>query len=1026
MAKIPNTTAVAAPVAVADSRDTHPSVLQLYTEGGLKSVQNLIQLNEIPLERRVPGMLVWVEALQAFYQAGPRPAMAFGAAPFVPGPSSDNVFANTDDGLLATDPGKFFYVGDAIAEELILYRNASGVAARVGEFPSMSVLAAQVSASEQNKDLARKWAVNPTDVPVTPDQFSARHYAVKASISEASASNSALEATESEQAASVNAQQAKDSKEASQGYADGSRRYRDQARAAADAVGPGYFFDTYAAAMAALETIKDAAVVEVWQDETRSGRRAAYVKEPGSLIFKIDFPGDTIVSDLASASPGLGADIVPSAVRRYSSIAGLKQADLSETTDRSFAVAAFWPNGTGGGDFYFDASRPKAQHNGGTVLAPERLAAWNGTKADLHTLFSAAGLSGFGCFVRVIPTHEEINVDWFGTSKDGTDDSIAINQALSLGKRTVGNGKYSVAQPIRVRHNGQSFEGSGTYVSELEWIGGRTDANPPTSENTLNMFELCSGRRDTGNQNAAVTQSWLRNWKLSTRTGSYIKNLVWVEAGNFHGGLEKLRVFDVRGWAPTEALIKLDTNGGQSYSVGMIYRDIVATGGANDSTTPVPVGIWAEGFIEALFDSVKVYNVQVGWRFGTPVSENVRNVVDGTFLHCQSEIGDRGYADGNGVAMQFYQGRHLTFFGCKLIAGADFTVPTTQVPLQFTGLSTFQNKSITFEGSTIWGVGACENAAIFDGAANYQGIRFRATEFYQFTGDLIAVSGGDVPTIFFDPDNTYVQCTGKSVSMDVESTSRATFTIANAAGMTLNQQTGNATTQHNTGDPIIVGHSTDTQGLIISAYKSAQAISTVRAYNRTGGAITVASGHFYTRTFRQHALKAQAKLPYDPASIPSQGALSVQVPVPGAVLGDFAIVGFSAPMQAVNLFAYVSAADVVTVIFVNRTGGTVDLAAGVICVQLVRPIFDYAASVSYDAPSLAAGAGVTHTLSIPGCALGDIAICSLGVDALGIVGFAWVSSAGTVSVRFQNESGATVDLPSTTLRVGVIKTARSI
>ncbi len=55
---------------------------------------------------------------------------------------------------------------------------------------------------------------------------------------------------------------------------------------------------------------------------------------------------------------------------------------------------------TGGGEFYYDASVPKTSHNGGTIIDPVRLALWDGTKANVATLFTA-GASGSGCFVRI-------------------------------------------------------------------------------------------------------------------------------------------------------------------------------------------------------------------------------------------------------------------------------------------------------------------------------------------------------------------------------------------------------------------------------------------------------------------------------------------------------------------------------------------------------------------------------------------------------------------------------------------------
>jgi hypothetical protein len=83
--------------------------------------------------------------------------------------------------------------------------------------------------------------------------------------------------------------------------------------------------------------------------------------------------------------------------------------------------------------------------------------------------------------------------------------------------------------------------------------------------------------------------------------------------------------------------------------------------------------------------------------------------------------------------------------------------------------------------------------------------------------------------------------------------------------------------------------------------------------------------------------------------------------------------------------------------------------------------FDLTASVVYDPPSLVDGAGTTTTVTVAGAVLGDFAIVSFSLDLQGITVTAYVSTANTVSVRFQNESGGTLDLASGTLRVKVIK-----
>lgn len=78
-------------------------------------------------------------------------------------------------------------------------------------------------------------------------------------------------------------------------------------------------------------------------------------------------------------------------------------------------------------------------------------------------------------------------------------------------------------------------------------------------------------------------------------------------------------------------------------------------------------------------------------------------------------------------------------------------------------------------------------------------------------------------------------------------------------------------------------------------------------------------------------------------------------------------------------------------------------------------------SATYDAGSLADAAGETTTVTVPGAVLGDACVASLGVSAAAITVTCYVSAANTASVRLQNESGGTLDLASTTLRVFVFR-----
>ena len=80
-------------------------------------------------------------------------------------------------------------------------------------------------------------------------------------------------------------------------------------------------------------------------------------------------------------------------------------------------------------------------------------------------------------------------------------------------------------------------------------------------------------------------------------------------------------------------------------------------------------------------------------------------------------------------------------------------------------------------------------------------------------------------------------------------------------------------------------------------------------------------------------------------------------------------------------------------------------------------------SATFNAASLADGAGETTTITVTGAVLGDYVIVSHGIDLQGITVTGYVSAANTVSVRVQNESGGTLDLASSTLRALVLPRA---
>lgn len=84
--------------------------------------------------------------------------------------------------------------------------------------------------------------------------------------------------------------------------------------------------------------------------------------------------------------------------------------------------------------------------------------------------------------------------------------------------------------------------------------------------------------------------------------------------------------------------------------------------------------------------------------------------------------------------------------------------------------------------------------------------------------------------------------------------------------------------------------------------------------------------------------------------------------------------------------------------------------------SLFSQVYTYVGTV--DVASLVDAAGASQTFTVTGVQLGDMVIGrSLGVSTAGITVTADVTAADTVTVRFQNESGGTVDLASTTIKL---------
>lgn len=80
----------------------------------------------------------------------------------------------------------------------------------------------------------------------------------------------------------------------------------------------------------------------------------------------------------------------------------------------------------------------------------------------------------------------------------------------------------------------------------------------------------------------------------------------------------------------------------------------------------------------------------------------------------------------------------------------------------------------------------------------------------------------------------------------------------------------------------------------------------------------------------------EAAYSYDPPNLVNGAGIIVNIPVYGALPGDFVLVSFSLNLLGIILSAYVVANDSIGVVFQNNTGGAINLGAGVIKIRVEK------------------------------------------------------------------------------------------
>ena len=90
------------------------------------------------------------------------------------------------------------------------------------------------------------------------------------------------------------------------------------------------------------------------------------------------------------------------------------------------------------------------------------------------------------------------------------------------------------------------------------------------------------------------------------------------------------------------------------------------------------------------------------------------------------------------------------------------------------------------------------------------------------------------------------------------------------------------------------------------------------------------------RLVRQLDFTLTGSATWNPGAIGNGAEEAKEVTVTGAALGDFALASFSLDVTDLTLDAQVTAANTVTCILANNTGGAIDLASGTVRVLVFR------------------------------------------------------------------------------------------
>ena len=245
-----------------------------------------------------------------------------------------------------------------------------------------------------------------------------------------------------------------------------------------------------------------------------------------------------------------------------------------------------------------------------------------------------------------------------------------------------------------------------------------------------------------------------------------------------------------------------------------------------------------------------------------------------------------GLADSNYMVIQSNEASNFSLtisLYASNVTGAVRTRPTLG---QLSGLSMLTIRDCWFEANKGWDVYMEPNAAVY---ASIQNCIALGSEFGVFVGKVRK---------FTMINNFWPNC---DLQFDSSGVNTVGFVVNNVFHDVL------GTTGH-----YIHMVGTDYGGAFVPVWASNIV---------TNGTMTIGNG----TAIAKHL---SGTVTYDPASIANGAQQTTTVTVTGAALGNTVVASFTLDLQGIQLTGYVSAANTITVIFQNNTGGAIDLASG--------------------------------------------------------------------------------------------------